>query len=540
MENTDMNELDVYMEGNYFAFDIWKRSYEIFSNQFAKKLFYKRIIAIENKGLSLLESCKELCAIYKKSLERFIGLYDKDKLLVSLFFIKEYLTKNMTKSHNRLKFITDERDSINFLIYMVYHLKNQDRGGPLTEKDAEGYTYLGDIFIYAKCYSLLTANMERIEDAPEEMTLCDMAFSTVETECFHEYYNAFEKSGDGEKFEDYEISDLNIKAQVERMEISLSKIKQKSDQCISKVFGFHLDKLKMLLKMIARFIIEDESGLYRYIEDDNEDARVILMPKQYLYEIAQWQNINDGEIDKIIKYFSIDQKEEMAIELSCFYVTEKNICFGICDMMQTFSMFEKFALSGAHLQYYIKNNKYMELLHPSQKAMSSYLCFVMADVLLKNGYKLPKESFKYKSKKYTAPRVEMKKILDGKTNILGNSGDCDVLFLSEYSAHIICVEFKYFVPSITYEELKKTDRNKITKQIYGKLTQIQNRENALKNNLEFLIRYLGGTQQNYNVKTMIVLARPNMYVYSDEIKQRIPYEFMTMNEFLNRVEEHFI
>lgn len=254
MENTDMNELDVYMEGNYFAFHKWKRSYEIFSSQLAKKLFYKPyIIAIENKGLSLLESCKELRDIYKKSLERFIGLYDKDKLLVSLFFIKEYLTKNMTKSDNRLKFITDERDSINLLIYMAYHLKNQDRGGPLTKKDAEGYTYLGDIFIYAKCYSLLTANMERIEDAPEETTLCDMAFSTVETECFHEYYNAFENSGDGEKFEDYEISDLNIKAQVERMEISLSKIKQKSDQCISKVFGFHLDKLKMLLKKIVRF-----------------------------------------------------------------------------------------------------------------------------------------------------------------------------------------------------------------------------------------------------------------------------------------------
>lgn len=75
MENMDMNELDVYIEGNYFAFDIWKRSYEIFSSQFAKELFYKRyIIAIENKGLSLLESCKELLDIYKKSLERFILL----------------------------------------------------------------------------------------------------------------------------------------------------------------------------------------------------------------------------------------------------------------------------------------------------------------------------------------------------------------------------------------------------------------------------------------------------------------------------------
>ena len=102
------------------------------------------------------------------------------------------------------------------------------------------------------------------------------------------------------------------------------------------------------------------------------------------------------------------------------------------------------------------------------------------------------------------------------------------------------MEFKYFVPAITYEELKKSDRNKITKQIYEKKIQIQKRESALKSNIPFLISYLGGTQQNYSVKTIIVLARPNMYMFSDEIKNRIPYEFMTMNQFLKMVDEHKI
>ena len=37
MENTDMNELDVYMEGNYFSLEIWKRSYEKFSSKFEKE-----------------------------------------------------------------------------------------------------------------------------------------------------------------------------------------------------------------------------------------------------------------------------------------------------------------------------------------------------------------------------------------------------------------------------------------------------------------------------------------------------------------------
>ena len=543
MNYADVHEINMYLEGNNFAFKIWKQSYEAFNNYFSnfKKLYYSNyIVPIEKRGLSLLESCIELQNIYKKELEKCVSKYDKDKLLVSLFYIKEYITKNMTKLDDSLTYIEDERASINFLIYIVYNLECPNKGSLLTEVNAENNTYLGDIFTYARCHNLLSANMERIEDVPEGKSLINMAFDTVETEYYHGFFDEFEALGESEKIEDYEISDINIKAQVERLGISLNQVKQKSDKCISDMFGFHLDTLEMLLKSIVSLIIKDEAEFHFYIQNDDAVGSVIPIPKKCLFEIADCQNISSHELDSIIKNFSIYQKEERAIELSCFYVNEEKICFGICDLMQTFNMFEKFALSGAHLQYYVKNDKYMQLLHPSQKAMSKYLCFIMADDLMKNGYALPMEKFKYNGKKYTAPRVEMEKIFDKKKNILGDSGDCDVLFLSEYSAQIICVEFKYFVPAITYEELKKSDRNKITKQIYEKKIQIQKRESALKSNIPFLISYLGGTQQNYSVKTIIVLARPNMYMFSDEIKNRIPYEFMTMNQFLKMVDEHKI
>ena len=239
MNNADVREINMYLEGNNFAFKIWKQSYEAFNDYFSnfKKLFYEfYIVPIEKIGLSLLEGCIELQNVYKKELEKYVSKYNKDKLLVSLFYIKEYITKNMTKLDGSLTYITDERDSINFLIYIVYNMERPNKGSLITEVDAEGNTYIGDIFTYARCYTLLSANMERIEDVPEGRSLINMAFDTVETEYYHGYFDEFEALGRSEKIEDYEISDINIKAQVERLGISLNQIKQKSDKFISEIF----------------------------------------------------------------------------------------------------------------------------------------------------------------------------------------------------------------------------------------------------------------------------------------------------------------
>lgn len=538
-------EILEYSMGNDFAFYAWRSSYESFNASFTcyKSLFYDRFIKpIENKRMSLQEKCIELQNTYRGELDKYISLYDKDKLLVGLFTIKEYITKDMTNLISKSIHITEEQSVINLLIFLIYNREYQDKGHSLYTIDTESNSFLNDIFTYARWYNLLFANMERIEDVDESrVSLADMAFTTVETPSFHDYFDEFESLGSEEKIEEYQILDQNVKMQVERLKISLNDIRQKSDRIIYDVFGFHLNTLECMMRCtVYTFLTQDISDFYKYIHDKDEYYNVIPIPIEILYELANKNNIKRDELNNIIKLFSINQKEEKAIELSCFYLNDDNICFGICDFMQTSCIFEKFALSGAHLQYYNnEDHNYINLLNSSQKDMSKYLCFVMADVLLKNGYKLPTEVFSYNDSRYKAPKVEIDNITYEKRNILKDLGDCDVLFLSESSASIICIEFKYFVPSVTYKELKKTDRNKITKQIYEKLPQIQNREKALKDNIPYLIDFMGGKPQNYSVRTIIVLARPNMYVFSDEIKGRIPYEFMTMNEFIKKADDHY-
>lgn len=535
-------EIDLYEEGNQYTFDIWQKSYEAFNDKFSqfKYLFNNEYInKIENKKITLQEKCMELLEIYKMILSNYISFYNKDKLLVSLFSIKEYITKNMTKLSNKMQFVIDERESINLLIFLVYNSDFSFKNNLLTFLDKDGLSYLPDIFTYARCYSLLSANMERLQDTQDQsISLIDMAFTTVETSSFHNFFDKFESLGFDEKIEDYIISNIGIEKQVERLGISVNSIRQKSDKYIKDLFGFGLGTLDILQKCIAQILIDSASELDKYIKNDNLVYNVFPIPKEILYKIADCQNVNHEEVDNIIKNFSIFKKEEKAIELSCFYENGENICFGICDLIQTFGMFEKFALSGAHLQYYNNKHDFVKLLHGSQHDMSKYFCFIMADILLKNGYKLPMEKFSYQGRKYISPRVEIDNIPYENKNILKNLGDCDVLFLSEAGASIICIEFKYFVPSVTYNELKNADRNKILKQIYDKKAQIQKREEVLKKNITTLINFMDGKPQDYSVRTIIVLARPNMYMFSDDIKDKIPYELITMNEFMKKAEKH--
>ena len=537
-------EILEYLKGNDYAFHMWRLSYESFNESFSyfKYIFLnKYVMPIENKNMSLHEKCIELQNTYRRKLEEYISLYDKDKLLVGLFTIKEYITKDMTNLIAKSPYITEERNVINLLIFLIYNWEYQDKGNLLYAVERDGNSYLLDIFTYARYYNLLLANMERIEDVDESrVSLVDMAFVTVETPSYHDFFDVFESLGSDEKIEEYQILDQNVKMQVERLRISLDDIMQRSDKIIYDVLGFHLNTLKCMVDCIVQtFRAHYISDLFEYIHDKDDYCNIIPIPMDIIYELANKNNVKQDELTNIINLFNIEQKEEIAIELSCFYLNGDNICFGILDFMQTSYMFEKFALSGAHLQLYKKGYNYMNLLSSSQKDMSKYLCFVMADVLLKNGYKMPTEVFSYKGSRYKAPKVEIENIICEKRNILKDIGDCDVLFLSESSANIICIEFKDFVPSITYQGLKKTDRNKITKQIYEKLPKIQNREKALKDNIPYLIDFIGGKPQNYNVRTIIVLAKPNMYVFSDEIKDRIPYEFMTINEFIKKADEHY-
>lgn len=526
-------------------FDIWKRTYDQFDytiNYTKNYISDKYIGKIESKEGTLNDKCNQLCTVYCDTIKRYVTLYVKEDLLIGLIAIKEYITKNITKLDSKLEYIYDERTCINRLIYFINGLEECDfKNNCIDVICKDGYSYIMDIFLWGRQLCQLEANMERYAIAEKRnVSLINMAFDTVEDETFHNYYEIYEEQGSYEKFEDYIIKDVNIQKQVERLNIMPNQILQNANKVIQKYFGFSLQSLRKFSQAIALLCFETDESMIEYIQDDVKVFTHVVFPRNIIYELADKFNITQVEIGKIIENFSINNKTALQIELSCFYFTRDVVYFGPCDMMQVFGMFEKFSLTGSYLEHFKSSVDLVNILQPCQRATSKYLCYVLTDILVSEGYKMHMEKFTYNKVQYNSACAEVENISNGKENILKNLGDCDVLFLDEYKRQVVCIEFKYFQPSITFEQLCKSDRNKFTKQVYEKIEQIHHREEALKLNIEYVVKYLGGYGKDYTVKTIIVIARPNMYVFTDEIKQRIKYEIMTMNEFNKKITAHKI
>lgn len=530
------------MEVDYisqYVFNFWKESYDYYNNMIGvieEYTYDKYIKELNIQECTLQKKCNQLRDIYYKIIKRCATHYKKEELMIGLITLKEYITKNMTKLDHKLQYINDERDGINILIEYILSLdKSEFNNFHIDKPDG----YLNDIFIWGRQLNLLEANLERYKIAEHKETcLPDMAFGTLEDETFHDYYKEYERQGFYEKFEHYQFKNEDIQKLSERLDITPVQIKRHAKQIILNNFGFCLDTLKELSKKICNNLFETKDDLMMYIQDDDVICVPIIYSKDIFYNLGEQIGASQDKINAILRVFDVADKNMHQIELSCFYFLENKVIFGPCDMMQVFNMFEIFAMSGYFLDYYKKGTNFRKLLNPCQKKISTYMCYVLSDVLVNEGYKMHMEKFKYNGNNYSSPRAEIKTILRSGKNILKDLGDIDILFLDEYKKQVICVEYKYFQPSISYDQLCKSDRNKITKQVYEKTKQIEQRENIVKENIDCVVEFLGGSGNNYTVKTLIVLSRPNMYVFNKESSERIAYEIMNMIEFCEKAGLH--
>lgn len=526
-----------------FVFSKWKESYDTYAymiNGIKKYTYDKYIAPLEMQSGTLQERCGRLRDAYYEKIKGYVTLYAKEELMIGLITVKEFITKNMAKLDKKLNYIGDEISCVNILIEFVLSLDTSEFQNNqiwfVNKEDAFG---VGGIFVWGRQLTHLEGNIERCKIAEQKkVCLKDMAFDTVEDRVFHDYYEEYEKQGSYEKFEDYEMKDINIQKQTERLKITPNFIRADADQIIQDNFGFSLNTLAGMHQAIREIAFDTEDDLFSYIDDDNRIWGWVAFPKFVFYQLGEVLGVTHDEIDAILQVFSFENKSAREVELSCFLVTENIVYFGPCDMMQIFGIFEKFSLSGHFLDYYKKDIDFIRLLNPCQKKMSTYMSYVLTDILKNAGYKMHIEKFTYNKQAYYSPCAEIQTILNGKINILRDAGDIDVLFLDEYKKQIICVEYKYFQPAVSYEQMYKSDRNKITKQVYEKHKQIQHREDIVKKNTECVAEFLGGSGRDYTVKTMIVLSRPNMYTFTHESSERIKYEMVTMNEFRRRAEEH--
>ncbi|WP_343311290.1 hypothetical protein AAHT65_07980 [Bacillus atrophaeus] len=164
------------------------------------------------------------------------------------------------------------------------------------------------------------------------------------------------------------------------------------------------------------------------------------------------------------------------------------------------------------------------------KHMTCYFVASVVDVLMNHGYRLPSEKKKYNGKNIFVPRFEINKIISENKNILANKGDIDVLALDEKKKIIFNIEVKYYQPAISLKEMRFKDEKKISKK--NTIEKIKNRHEVIELNKNLVLDLfdIQDVSDEYTVKSLIVTARENFFLTSND------YPYYNWNEF-NRVAE---
>ena len=548
-KQTDVNNISAC------SFNFWKQSYDAQHRFWAmgKKHFTQKYInQIDNTFIDLHEKSNRLKKAYEDELVWLITFYKKSDFICACITLKEYFIKILTHHDRTLQFINDEQECILNLLNLALTIDDNDfRNNPFN-KIVSKYSYFIDIITISRLYIMLCTNITRLDVVSEQsLKLSDIAFELIETEEFNQYYDEFSAMGNLERPEDYIFRNENITYKLDMDNKSIEKILKDSSELMEPIFGFKLTTLSLMSTSLISLIFEDDYELKKAITDDDFLLPVIVFDRSKCIESVN-SFTSENELMKIIEAFEIKQDNSLdyemqinKLELSCFYRDKNYVYFGLIDLVQKFEMFRKFSLSGNHMDLWVYSDCLGKALQKSQKKLSTYLCYTLADELVYYGYKMHTETFGFEGKQYVIPTVEEHSIKIGGSNVTDKYGDYDLIFLDDYKDQIICVEFKYFKPSMTYRQLIRSDKNKLKKQILGDgndAKKITAREIIVKDNISYFIEYLqGNPQKNYSVKTIVVTARPNLYAFSKEIKDNnLKLNFYSINSFKEAVEKHDI
>jgi hypothetical protein len=237
-------------------------------------------------------------------------------------------------------------------------------------------------------------------------------------------------------------------------------------------------------------------------------------------------------VNDLLNTFSINRnidrvEEHENLEIFCFYETKIFIICGIIDFSQTLSIFEKFLMSGNYIDLYKKGISSNTEFKRSQKRLSQYFSYCVADQLWNKGYRLPMK--KYKGEQI--PRADIDKIKISKKNILMDYGDIDVLALDTEKKEVILFELKYYKPYISLDESLSKDQRKFEEDEVTR--KVKKREEIVSENIEGVVEYiLGEPQSGYTVKSILLTPRANSYANNQK-----DICYLTWAEFLEKVKD---
>jgi hypothetical protein len=354
---------------------------------------------------------------------------------------------------------------------------------------------------------LLRNNVERYRYKAFSNDINDFVSSLYEDDKLKAYYDELLELD--EQPEDLEITDSNLIKYIEDRGLLPKQIKAALDKDVEALFGFTFKDPPCIFRQF----------MPRNMKDGN--ATPIVIHKE-CFEAIIHKIFSPEKTRKILDTFSINkilqnasEKTELDIELRSVFETENLLVFGLVDIIQNTSIFEKLVMSGHAIDRYVSSESVPAAFHKSQNKLSTYLSYIVAESLSKSGYIVPMQTVKIAENVVKVIRAEIDKIESQNKNILQNVGDIDVLALNFSKNELLIIELKYFKPGITIKEQVLGDTSKIVDK--NVIEKIKARTKVIKDNQDAVAAILGVERRILNsIRSIIVTARPNFFGAGDD------------------------
>lgn len=512
--------------------DIWIQQTIAFRSEYdvcIDEIIKGYVAEIEKKSVCITEQEQELLNKIREEVEVRLCFYRKDELFLAFFAIKEYIRRYLLVASKPDWIYIGDIATINSMMKTLNNI-SQFENSPITRLE-NGCCNLANAICWTRRYVLVKDNISIL--TKKEHCLNDVWYEAVQYNDTEKYFDEYLQNGKGEKQEDYVIQNEVLKSRLEAEKKTPEKILENIDNLLFKEFGIKKQWLNTLSSSFFKMEFPDEKNYRKWIRGGNlinKQMPVFLIEKKEITDI-----IGEDMFDNILNLFSINRninKNEIFLELFCFYEVNDNIVFGNIDLVQTVSIFEKLLLSGHFLGVFKKNLSSNKIFVQAQRTLSKYFSYCVADLLFSNGYELPMEMYKGNM----CIRAEIEHIIVNGENILvdrekASLGDIDVLALNSKKKEILLFELKYYRPALDYKEMFLRDKNIIVdKEV---IRHIKARESAIAINTNAVVKFIKGKEESgYSVKSILLTPRTNYYgICQEEV------EYLTWDQLLKSVKK---
>ncbi|WP_226530350.1 hypothetical protein [Metabacillus niabensis] len=527
----------------FFKFSLFK-SIESWGETLFKDdfLFYRSEIYLREQfnGMEYtVENINRLIEDIKRIIKAHLSFYTREDVIMVMLMHRQYFRAAIDSGDKEYWLWMNEYGITNLLIELVYEIDNDDFLGAFIGELEAGYCNL----VTAISLSRILINLENVldsifKDRQEKLDISEILERQKQDEIVDTYYEKSRFDSSIEKPENYVIKNKNLLSKLEEMNLDLLSMEEKVEEFLKEKYGITSEEIRSVVAMPFRL-----KSLFDEYTFEYQSLQLIMISKEKLYEIIKCElGLDRTKFEKIIDLFSLQNlsiqqsiNNRIIYELKSIIRVNGLVIFGPYDLIQNYGVFKALHHSSHFPYFFIKDyQNNMSLMNTEMdeitKHMTSYFVASVVDVLMNHGYRLPSEKKKYNGKNIFVPRFEINKIINGNKNILANKGDIDVIALDEKRKIIFNIEVKYYQPAISLKEMRFKDEKKISKK--NTIEKIKNRHEVIELNKNLVLDLfdIQDESDEYTVKSLIVTARENFFLTSND------YPYYNWNEF-NRVAE---